>query len=94
MEFGADGRRPVGGPPAGLKRRRGHHPVGSVGPAAVVVLAEVLDDDLRLSQAGEHLDGEQLVTDTAVEALDERVLPRAAGLDERGAVPAEATLVA
>jgi hypothetical protein len=65
----------------------------STGSAAVVVNAEVLDHHPGLGEAAEHLDGEELVADAAVERLHERVLPRRAGLDERGAGPAEATPV-
>jgi NAD(P)-dependent dehydrogenase (short-subunit alcohol dehydrogenase family) len=49
---GAGGRRLVRGLPARPERRRGHHPVRSVRPAAVVVLAEVLDHDLHLGEGG------------------------------------------
>jgi hypothetical protein len=58
----------MGGPAAARERRRGRQPVRPVGPAAVVVLAEVLDYHLDFGQAGERLDGEQLVTDMAVES--------------------------
>src|ERR1700685_2861447 len=47
----------------------------------VVVLAPVLDHDLCLGEAGEDLDGEQLVTDPRPERLDVGVLPGGAGLD-------------
>ena len=59
---GAGGRRLVrglparperrGGHQARPERRGGHHPVRSVRPAAVVVLAEVLDHDLHLGEDG------------------------------------------
>lgn len=47
---GAGGRRLVRGLPARPERRGSHHPVRSVRPAAVVVLAEVLDHDLHLGE--------------------------------------------
>lgn len=59
---GAGGRRLVrglparperrGGHQARPERRGGHHPVRSVRPAAVVVLAEVLDHDFHLGEDG------------------------------------------
>ncbi len=49
---GAGGRRLLRGLPARPERRGGHHPVRSVRPAAVVVLAEVLDHDLHLGEGG------------------------------------------
>ncbi len=59
---GAGGRRLVrglparperrGGHQARPERRGGHHPVRSARPAAVVVLAEVLDHDLHLGEGG------------------------------------------
>ena len=73
--------------PRGGERGRGAHPERGVRPALVVVLAPVCDHDLRLGQAGELLDVEQLVADAGVEGLDERVLPRRARLDVRGAGP-------
>ena len=42
-------------------------------PVAVVVLAPVLDPDLGFCEAGEQLDGQELVADAAAEALDVRV---------------------
>ena len=65
----------VGGPlpgvlGGGLAAERG---VGSVG---VALGPPSLDNDLGLEQGGELLDVEQLVAHPAVEALDERGLPR------------------
>src|SRR3954463_11087360 len=60
----------------------------------VVVLAPVLDDDLGFGEAAELLDVEQLVAGAAVEGFHVGVLPRRAGLDERGLGAAEATPVA
>jgi hypothetical protein len=60
----------------------------------VVVVAPFADDYSGFGQAGELLDVEQLVADAAVERLNERVLPRGAGLDERGLGRREATPVA
>jgi hypothetical protein len=65
----------MSGPPAGGERGWGHHPEPAVGSGSVVILAVVLDQYLRLGEAGEQLDGQQPVSDAAVEALDERVLP-------------------
>jgi hypothetical protein len=48
---------------------------------AVELLAPVLGEDLRLGEAGELLEIEQLVADAGVEGLSERVLPRRSGLD-------------
>jgi hypothetical protein len=50
--------------------------VRAVRATAVVVLAEVLDHHLGLGQAAEHLDGQQLVADTAAERFHVGVLPR------------------
>jgi dienelactone hydrolase len=63
--------------------------VRAVRPAAVVVLTEVVDHHLHLRETAEHLAAEELVADAAVEALHERVLPRAPGFDECRAGPAE-----
>jgi hypothetical protein len=46
-----------------------------------VVAAPVLDHHLRLGQAGELLDREQLAADARAEGLDVGVLPRRARLD-------------
>lgn len=62
-------------------------------PVGVVLDAPVFDDDLRLGEAGELLDVQQLVAEAAVEGLHERVLPRAAGLDVRGGGAGEAAVV-
>ena len=77
----------------GGEHGRGAHPERGVRPAVVVVLAPVADHHPRLGQAGELLDVEQLVAHAGVEALDERVLPRRAGLDERRPGPRELTPV-
>src|SRR5215207_6775441 len=69
--------------PGGGERGRRQAPQRGVRAAVVVVLAPVLDDDLRFGQAGEQLDVEQLVANSGVKGLHERVLPRRAGLDER-----------
>ena len=50
----------------------------------IVVAPPALDDDLGLAQGVEDLAVEQLVTQARVEALDEPVLPRAAGGDVGG----------
>src|ERR671917_1008416 len=50
----------------------------------VVVASPALDHDLRLAQAVEDLAVQQLVTEPGVEALDEAVLPWAAGGDVGG----------
>ena len=63
-------------------------------PVLVVVLAPVLDEHLGLGEAGEQLDGEQLVPDSGAEALDVGVLPRRARLDVRAPGPREAAPVA
>lgn len=52
-----------------------------------------LDNDLGLEEGGELLKVEQFVADSAVEALDERVLPRRAGLDEGGGRASQAAPV-
>jgi hypothetical protein len=49
---------------------------GRVGSVRVVLDAPGFDEHLGFEQRGELLDVQQLVTDTAVEALDEGVLPR------------------
>ncbi len=55
--------------------------MGSVG---VVLGPPGLDNDLGLEEGGELLKVEQFVAEPAVEALDERVLPRRARLDVGG----------
>ena len=62
-------------------------------PALVVVLAPVADQDPGFGEARELLAVEQFVSDAGVEGLHERVLPRAARLDEHAAGGAEATPV-
>ena len=89
VELGAGGRGLMGCPPARRERRGCHQIVRSVRPGTVVVLLVVGDHDLDLGQAREALHSEELVTDTTVERLNERVLPRAAGFDERGPGSAE-----
>jgi hypothetical protein len=54
---------------------------GRVGTVGVVLDSPVLDNDVGLAEVGEVFDVEQLVTDPAVEGLDEGVLPGRAGLD-------------
>lgn len=54
----------------------------------------VADHDTGFVEAGELLDVEQFVADAGVEGLNERVLPRRAGLDERGLGARKATAVA
>ena len=49
-------------------------------PDGIVVTTPALDDDLRLAQRVEDLAVEQLVAQPRIEALDEAVLPRAAGV--------------
>jgi hypothetical protein len=51
---------------------------------SIVVQSPALDDDPRLCEAVEHLPVQQLVAELGIEALAVAVLPRAAGLDERG----------
>src|SRR3954452_4168904 len=68
--------------PSGGKRGGGQHAERRVRPVAVVVVAPVGDHDPSFGQTRELLDVQQLVADTAVERLDERVLPRCAGLNE------------
>jgi hypothetical protein len=63
-------------------------------PVAVVVLAPVLDHDLGLGEAGEELDGQELVAEPGAEAFDVGVLPRRAGLDVGAPRPAEPAPVA
>ena len=48
--------------------------------AVVVVLAPVLDQDLRLGEAGEQLHREELVADASAEALDIRAFREAFGV--------------
>jgi hypothetical protein len=48
----------------------GHHPQRAVRPVVVVLLAPVLDQHLGFGQAGEQLDGQQLVADAGAEALE------------------------
>ncbi len=43
------------------ERRRGHHPERGVRPMLVVVLAPVLDQALRLGEAGEQLHSEHVL---------------------------------
>jgi hypothetical protein len=59
----------------------------------VVVLPPVLDEHLGLGEAGELLDGEQLVTNPGAEGLDVGVLPRAARVDVAAAGAGEAAPV-
>ena len=54
-------------------------------PDGIVVPPPALDDDLRLAQRVEDLAIEKLVAQACIEALDEAVLPRAAGRDVGGA---------
>src|SRR5215203_5875158 len=70
----------VDGPPLGELGRCqiAERAVGAVG---VVLDAPGLDDDLRLEERAELFDVQQLVAAATVEALDEGVLPRRAGLD-------------
>ena len=64
-------------------------------PVVVVVNSPVFDQHLGLGEAGEQLDGPELVADAAAEALDVWVLPRRSGRlgpqplgrDGRGAEP-------
>lgn len=53
----------------------------AMGPALVVELPPTFDEHLGLSAAAEPLPVQQFVTQLAVEALDEAVLPRTAGRD-------------
>jgi hypothetical protein len=59
----------------------------------VAVLAPVLDDDDGFGEAAELFEVEQLVAGAGVEGLHVGVLPRRAGLDERGLGPRVATPV-
>ena len=80
-EFGAGGRgSKVGRPLADGERGGGHHPERAVRLAVVVVLAPVLDQDLRLGEAGEQLHREELVADASAEALDVRAFREAFGV--------------
>ena len=60
----------------------------------VVLGSPGFDNDLCLEQGGELLDVEQFVAGAAVERLHEWVLPREAGVDERGAGAGESAVVA
>ena len=60
----------------------------------VVLDPPVLEQHLRLEQAVELLDGEELVAQPAVERLDVRVLPRRAGLNIAAACAGEPAPVA
>ncbi len=55
-----------------------------MGPVGVVLASPRLDNDLSLEEGGELFEVEQLVADPAVEAFNEGVLPRGAGLDVVG----------
>jgi hypothetical protein len=57
----------------------------AVWPLVVVDGSPVSDDRLRLEHGVACLDREHLVADAGAERLDERVLPRRAGLDEAAA---------
>jgi len=63
-------------------------------PVGVVLDSPVLDDELRLGERPELLDVQQLVSQPAVKRLNERILPRAAGLDVGSLRACEATIVA
>ena len=56
----------------------------AVGPVGVVLDSPVLGQDLGLEQRVELFGDEELVAESAVEGFSERVLPRRAGIDERG----------
>ena len=60
---------------------RGEPAQAAVRALRVVLDAPVLDQHLRLKQAVELLDGQELVAQPAVERLDEWVFPRRTGLD-------------
>ena len=60
----------------------------------VVLDPPVLDQHLRLEQAVELLDGQELVAQPAVERLDEWVFPRRTGFDVAAARTAEPAPVA
>ena len=53
-------------------------------PDGIVVAAPAFDDDLRLAERVEDLAIEKLVPQAGIEALDEAVLPWAAGCDVGG----------
>jgi len=53
-------------------------------PHGVVVTAPAFDDDLSLAQRVEDLAVEKLIAQACIEALDEAILPRAAGHDVSG----------
>ena len=51
-----------------------------MGPLMVIEAAVVFDDDTGFSQCPEGFSIEAFISETAVEALDEAILPRAAGI--------------
>ena len=59
--------------------------MGAVRPLLVVEPPPAFDEELGLGTTAEPIAIEQFVARLAVEALDEAVLPRAAGRDEHGA---------
>lgn len=54
-------------------------------PHGVIVLPPSLDDDLGLGTRAKPFETEAFVTEFAVEALGDAILPGLAGLDQRGA---------
>ncbi|CAB3773018.1 hypothetical protein LMG29660_07253 [Burkholderia puraquae] len=56
--------------------------MSAMGPTLVVKLSPAFDEYLGLGPAAEPFAIQQFVAQLAVEALDESVLPRAAGRDE------------
>ena len=65
-----------------------------MGPVGIVLGAPVADEDLGFEEAGELLDGEQLVAHPAAVRLDPGVLPGRARLDVAGTRACEAAPVA
>ena len=89
----------VAEPPSARRRQPGRGSRGEPAQAAmralrVVLDPPVLDQHLRLEQAVELLDGQELVAQPAVERLHVRVLPRRTGLDVAAARAAEPAPVA
>ena len=73
---------------------RGEPAQAAVWALRVVLDPPVLDQHLRLEQAVELLDGQELVAQPAVERLDVRLLPRRTGLDVAAARAGEPAPVA